>query len=253
MQARELLHIFHRQWQTCLIAENRLMLCSMILENAADVLHAGNPPNIQEENHQPQDTFQKIQHHRVFRGSMNQFGRPCGNGNKEDTGQYQGKDNRARHFLIGQLLVFLAGIDYAALYGSENGNLVNDIRYSYSDSRGAAAAIAALPEDAVVVESLEDVCNAVVAFLPPGRIVNPFLDEPASYANRNRDLPHRMSWKIFQRYCHRSFRGKEEFYLLYTPACAIKGLPVEAFEVVYEPQGEVATSEWFKLLRIPVS
>lgn len=151
------------------------------------------------------------------------------------------------------LLVFLAGIDYAVLYGSENGNLVQDIRYVYSDSRGAAAAIAALPEDAVVVESLEDVCNAVVAFLPPGRIVNPFLDEPASYANRNRDLPHRMSWNIFQRYCHRSFRGKEEFYLLYTPACAIKGLPVEAFEVVYEPQGEVATSEWFKLLRIPVS
>lgn len=151
------------------------------------------------------------------------------------------------------LIAFLAGVDYAAVYEAESGNLVKDIRYSYSDSRGAAAAIAALPEDAVVVESLEDVCNAVVAFLPPGRVVNPFLDEPASYANRNRDLPHRMSWKTFQRYCHRSFRDQREIYLLYTPKHAIRGLPEDEFEVVYEPQEEMGTSEWFKLLRIPMT
>ena len=151
------------------------------------------------------------------------------------------------------LIVFLAGVDRVSLFGELNGNIRDDIRYAYSDSRGAAAAVAALPEDAVVVESLEDVCNAVVAFLPPGRVENPFLQEPASYANRNRDLPHRMSWNTFQRYCRLHFPDKQEIYLLYTPKHGIEGFPEDRFEAVYEPQVKMRGSEWFKLLRIPVS
>ena len=56
----------------------------MILEHPANILQPRNAPNINEENHQPQDTFQQVQHHRVLRGTMNELGRSRGDGNKEN-------------------------------------------------------------------------------------------------------------------------------------------------------------------------
>ena len=100
MQAGELLHILHRQGQARLIAVDGLMLRAVVLEHPANILHAGNAPDIGKENPQAQETFHQVQEDRVLRHEVEQLRRPRGDGDKENRRQHQGKEDGACHLLI---------------------------------------------------------------------------------------------------------------------------------------------------------
>lgn len=182
---------------------------------------------------------------------------------KEEMGQFSGRNQTmsVRNFrtdLLFRVLntaliaVFIFGIDRTIFVTTNTTPIRDDIRYYYSDAQGAAAVIDSLPPDAVVLESVEDFTNAIIPWLREKTVINPFADEPASYANRDIRNRHSMSLDEFMEYCRSRFPDKQEVYLIYCNHCAITGLSYEAYEVIYQPRRKILTSEKFKILRIPL-
>jgi len=75
MEALELLCILRRQWKPCLEAEDRLVLCAVVLEDALNVLHARNAPDVGEKDKEAQEALGKVQKDGIVRPRMEELGR----------------------------------------------------------------------------------------------------------------------------------------------------------------------------------
>ena len=108
MQTGLRLHIGDGQRQILFIAMDGLMLCTMVLEDAANVLHPRNSPDIPEKDDKAQNTFHQIQKEGIFRHKVKKARRPRGNRNEDDRCKKKGKKDGAGKFLIRKLLFLLA-------------------------------------------------------------------------------------------------------------------------------------------------
>ena len=62
MQARELLGVLGRQRQAGLVARDRLVLGSVVLEDALQVLHSRDQPQVADEDRDPEDLLDDHEH-----------------------------------------------------------------------------------------------------------------------------------------------------------------------------------------------
>ena len=107
MQARELLHIRHRQRQPGLVAVDGLVLGTMILEHAADVRHARYAPDIAEEYDEAQDALHEIQPHRIIGDRAEQMRGPRRYGYEQHTGQHECEYDGQHHLFVAELLILI--------------------------------------------------------------------------------------------------------------------------------------------------
>lgn len=109
MEPRELLHVLDRQRQPRLIAVDRLVLRPVVLEDAADVLHARDAPDVAEEDCEAQEALHEIEEERVLRDDVEEARRARWDRNEEDAREHEREEDRARHLLVGELFILLAG------------------------------------------------------------------------------------------------------------------------------------------------
>lgn len=92
--------------------------------------------------------------------------------------------------------------------------IYSDLFLRYSGAGEAGAAIETLPEDAVIFESTEDFCNAVIPYIKTKTVYNPFSETKASYINRNPALRHYMNYDELIASINKMFPGKSSVYIL---------------------------------------
>ena len=81
----------------------------MVPEDAADVLHARDAPDVAEEDREAQEAFHEIEEERVFRDEVEETCRARRDSDEEDAREHEREDNRTGHLPVGELLILLTG------------------------------------------------------------------------------------------------------------------------------------------------
>lgn len=133
---------------------------------------------------------------------------------------------------------------------------IQDLKEPFTYAQETADAINELPENAVILENREDICNSVIPRLKDRTVLSPFGWRPASYAERNRAYRHTMTVDELMEETREHFPEAEGFYLLYAVVSdnymEIEGL--EEFladqEPVYATPGNAMSGEDYRIYYI---
>ena len=110
------------------------------------------------------------------------------------------------------LLFALAAVLY--MWKGTRWIVMHDVYEKYSGAQAAALQLETLPDDAVIVESIEASCTAVVPYLKGKVIYNPFQMAEASYISWDPSARHRMTYDEFIAACREMFPDKKSVYVL---------------------------------------
>ena len=84
------------------------MLGAVVLEHAADVLHARDAADVGEEDREAQEALHEVEEYGIVRDEMEELRRTRRDGDEEDAREHEREDDRARHLLVRELLVLVA-------------------------------------------------------------------------------------------------------------------------------------------------
>lgn len=134
-----------------------------------------------------------------------------------------------------------------------------DIDGLFTDARNVAEYMDGHLSDAVVFESTQECCNAVVPYLKKAHLQDPFRQSEASYVTWNTSEITALSFQDLIRMVHTLFPDETEFYLLCPvitnqSLCYISDIP-DGIDTIYTTDTDLCSDslEYFNILRIPLS
>ena len=168
-------------------------------------------------------------------------------------------DEKSESVLYIPVNVFLAlAIVTASL--SSSWALIDDIKMDYNnlytDAQGAADALEALPDDAVIFEGSGEFCNSVIARLKTKKVYSPFYEQEAGFCIRNTARFTDLDYDGFKKKAGSMFPDAGGVYVLFSDTSPegnmgnIKGFP-EKYEEIYTTNTDTIRDEGFRIIYVP--